>query len=124
MYSGGIIHRFLFFLSCSLTRRLSLGYPLFAGEDEEEQLAMIIEVIGLPPEDLVEQGRRKKLFFGQKEKKKGEEKEKSVVLDSKGNARYLTSKRLRKRRPGSRQLEEIVRRSNCLFIDFLRQCLQ
>lgn len=106
-------------------KRLSLGYPLFAGEDEEEQLAMIIEVIGLPSTDLVEQGRRKKLFFGQRRKDEEREEERSRrVLDSKGNARYLTSKRLRQRRPASRPLEEIVRTRNCLFIDFLRQCLQ
>lgn len=31
---------------------LHLGYPLFAGDDEHEQMCYIIEVLGLPPANL------------------------------------------------------------------------
>ena len=41
-----------------------LGYPIFPGENEQEQLSMIMEVIDLPPTHVLEQGTRKKLFFG------------------------------------------------------------
>jgi dual specificity tyrosine-phosphorylation-regulated kinase 2/3/4 len=41
-----------------------LGYPLFPGENEQEQFSMIMEVLDLPPIHLIEQGTRKKLFFG------------------------------------------------------------
>jgi hypothetical protein len=41
-----------------------LGYPIFPGENEQEQLSMIMEVIDLPPSHVLEQGTRRKLFFG------------------------------------------------------------
>jgi len=40
------------------------GYPIFPGENEQEQLSMIMEVIDLPPSHVLEQGTRRKLFFG------------------------------------------------------------
>ena len=43
---------------------LYTGYPLFPGENEVEQLACIMEVLGVPPKRLVELASRKKLFFG------------------------------------------------------------
>jgi dual specificity tyrosine-phosphorylation-regulated kinase 2/3/4 len=39
-------------LGCILLE-LHLGYPLFAGEDEREQLAMIMEYIGTPPVKMI-----------------------------------------------------------------------
>ncbi len=32
-----------------IVAELHLGYPLFAGDDEHEQMCYIIEVLGLPP---------------------------------------------------------------------------
>lgn len=43
---------------------LYTGYPLFPGENEVEQLACIMELIDLPPEDLINQATRRRLFFG------------------------------------------------------------
>ena len=43
---------------------LRAGHPVFPGENEQEQLAMIIEVIDLPPTHVLDQGTRRKLFFG------------------------------------------------------------
>lgn len=40
------------------------GYPIFPGENEQEQLACIMEVMGLPEKYLVERSSRKRLFFG------------------------------------------------------------
>jgi serine/threonine protein kinase len=43
---------------------LYTGYPLFPGENEVEQLACIMEVMGLPPNNVFEQATRRRLFFG------------------------------------------------------------
>jgi serine/threonine protein kinase len=43
---------------------LYTGYPLFPGENEVEQLACIMEVLGLPPKSLLDQATRTRLFFG------------------------------------------------------------
>jgi len=40
------------------------GYPIFPGENEQEQLACIMEVMGLPDKYLVDRSSRKRLFFG------------------------------------------------------------
>ena len=42
---------------------LYTGYPLFPGENEVEQLACIMEVLGLPPQRMLEHSTRKKMFF-------------------------------------------------------------
>ena len=43
---------------------LYTGYPLFPGENEVEQLACIMEVMGLPPNNVLDQATRRRLFFG------------------------------------------------------------
>jgi dual specificity tyrosine-phosphorylation-regulated kinase 2/3/4 len=50
-------------LGCILAE-LYTGYPLFPGENEQEQLACIMEVQGVPEPYLVEKSTRRKLFFG------------------------------------------------------------
>lgn len=40
-----------------------IGYPLFPGEDEMEQLAMIMEICGIPPTEVLKVSQRKKKFF-------------------------------------------------------------
>ena len=44
---------------------LYTGYPLFPGENEVEQLACIMELLGTPPDDLINQATRRRLFFGE-----------------------------------------------------------
>ncbi|KAF3914184.1 hypothetical protein ABW21_db0208382 [Orbilia brochopaga] len=51
-------------LGCILAE-LYTGYPIFPGENEQEQLACIMEVFGPPEKHLIEKSSRKKLFFGQ-----------------------------------------------------------
>jgi len=50
-------------LGCILAE-LYTGYPIFPGENEQEQLACIMEVLGLPDKELVQRSSRRKLFFG------------------------------------------------------------
>ena len=50
-------------LGCILAE-LFTGYPLFPGENEVEQLACIMEIQGLPPQNILDQATRRRLFFG------------------------------------------------------------
>lgn len=61
------IHCFLlccFFPSGCILAELYTGYPLFPGENEVEQLACLMEVLGPPPDDIIATATRKRLFFG------------------------------------------------------------
>jgi dual specificity tyrosine-phosphorylation-regulated kinase 2/3/4 len=40
-----------------------IGFPLFPGEDEMEQLAMIMELCGIPSQEVLSVSQRKKKFF-------------------------------------------------------------
>jgi dual specificity tyrosine-phosphorylation-regulated kinase 2/3/4 len=50
-------------LGC-IAAELFIGRPLFAGENEHQQLACMMETLGLPDRHLLEKCPRKKLFFG------------------------------------------------------------
>jgi hypothetical protein len=54
------------YLCCTgcILAELYTGYPLFPGENEVEQLACIMEVLGAPPEDVTINASRRRLFFG------------------------------------------------------------
>uniref|UniRef100_A0A1B0D2T7 dual-specificity kinase n=1 Tax=Phlebotomus papatasi TaxID=29031 RepID=A0A1B0D2T7_PHLPP len=93
-------------LGCILAE-LYTGYPLFPGENEAEQLACIMEVLGVPPEDLINQATRKRLFF-----------------DSRGSPRSVINSKGRKRKPGTKTLASALRCSDSLFIDFVSRCLE
>lgn len=49
-------------LGCILCQ-LVIGYPLFPGENQPEQLLMFMQVLGLPPNSLIEKGTRLNKFF-------------------------------------------------------------
>ncbi|KAL4648377.1 dual specificity tyrosine-phosphorylation-regulated kinase 4-like [Arapaima gigas] len=82
------------------------GSPLFPGENEEEQMACIMEVLGMPPEGFTRTAPRRTLFF-----------------DSKGYPRCLTNSKGQTRQPNSRNLASVLETSDPLFLDFLRNCL-
>ncbi|XP_048520497.1 dual specificity tyrosine-phosphorylation-regulated kinase 4 isoform X2 [Dendroctonus ponderosae] len=92
-------------LGCILAE-LYTGYPLFPGENEVEQLACLMEVLGAPPDDLISAATRKRLFF-----------------DSRGNPRCITNSKGRKRKPGSKSLSMVLSCSDSMFIDFVSKCL-
>jgi len=73
-------------LGCILAE-LYTGYPLFPGENEVEQLACVMEVLGLPPRALLEPATRRRQFF-----------------DSTGAPRLQPNSRGKRRRPGTRDL--------------------
>ena len=51
-------------LGCILAE-LYTGYPIFPGENEQEQLSCIMEVLGVPDKEMINRSSRKRLFFGQ-----------------------------------------------------------
>lgn len=52
-------------LGCILAELLT-GYPLLPGEDESDQLALIVELLGMPPNRIVESAKRARNFFSSK----------------------------------------------------------
>jgi serine/threonine protein kinase len=80
------------------------GYPVFPGECEAEQLLCIMEVKGLPPEDILENSSRRKLFFDGLTPK------------------IYTNSRGKKRLPKTRNLADKVKSSDEDFLDFLEKC--
>ncbi|OHT10752.1 CMGC family protein kinase [Tritrichomonas foetus] len=81
---------------------LLIGRPLWPGDDELEQLWMISEVLGAPPVDLVNQGKRKDEFF----EENGELKQDKI-----------------KRTPNSMTLQSILQTNDTSLVDFLMKCL-
>ena len=93
-------------LGCILAE-LYTGYPIFPGENEQEQLACIMEVFGPPEKHLIEKSSRKKLFF-----------------DSMGKPRLSVSSKGRRRRPSSKDLRQALKCDDDAFLDFIARCLR
>ncbi|XP_047245505.1 dual specificity tyrosine-phosphorylation-regulated kinase 2 isoform X1 [Girardinichthys multiradiatus] len=110
-------------LGCILAELLT-GYPLLPGEDEADQLACIIELLGMPSPKLLDASKRAKNF-----------------VSSKGYPRYCTVTTMpdstvvlnggRSRRgkargpPGSKDWSTALKGcDDPLFLDFLKQCLE
>jgi len=75
---------------------LYTGFPIFPGESEMEQLSLIMEVLGEPPEHVLEQSTRKKMFFDP------ETDEPILTKNSRGRMRI----------PGTKSLSNIARCQN------------
>jgi dual specificity tyrosine-phosphorylation-regulated kinase 2/3/4 len=86
---------------------LFTGFPIFPGENEQEQLACIMEVFGPPEKHLIEKSTRKKLFF-----------------DSLGKPRLTVSSKGRRRKPSSKTLQQVLKCEDEAFIDFIARCLR
>ncbi|XP_054668847.1 dual specificity tyrosine-phosphorylation-regulated kinase 4 isoform X1 [Grus americana] len=92
-------------LGCIIAE-LYTGYPLFPGENEVDQLACIMEVLGLPPADFIQAASRKRMFF-----------------DSKGFPKSITNSKGKKRCPDSKDLSTVLKTHDAGFLDFLKGCL-
>ena len=93
-------------VGCILAELYS-GFPIFPGENEQEQLACIMEVFGPPEKHLIEKSTRKKLFF-----------------DSVGKPRLTVSSKGRRRRPSSKTLAQTIKCDDDAFLDFIARCLR
>ena len=92
-------------LGCIIAE-LYTGYPIFPGENEQEQLACIMEIFGVPEKYLVDRSSRKKLFF-----------------DSSGSPRPVVNSKGKRRRPSTKTLQQVLRCNDELFVDFVAKCL-
>ncbi|KAF7322709.1 CMGC/DYRK/DYRK2 protein kinase [Mycena chlorophos] len=92
-------------LGCILAE-LYTGFPIFPGENEQEQLSCIMEVLGVPDKEFVNRSTRKKLFF-----------------DPNGTPRVVVNSKGRRRRPGSKTLAQVLRCNDEDFVDFIAKCL-
>lgn len=81
---------------------LITGKPLFPGETELEILWMMAEIMGSPPIDLVQQGKRRKQFFD-------------------GSFSLLPT--VRQKKVSSRTLEDVLNCNDSTLIDFISRCL-
>ncbi|KAH8108194.1 hypothetical protein BXZ70DRAFT_884904 [Cristinia sonorae] len=93
-------------LGCILAE-LYTGFPIFPGENEQEQLSCIMEVLGVPDKDFINRSSRKRLFFDV----------------STGAPRPVVNSKGRRRRPGTKTLAQVLRCDDELFLDFISKCL-
>ena len=85
---------------------LFLGYPLFHGECEVEQMACLMEVLGLPPDGLLERASRSSVFFDGNQPVK--------FINSRGKCR----------RPGGKNFLALFEEAGPGFIGLLGSCLE
>ena len=83
---------------------LITGTPLFPGDNEEEELWMISQLLGPPPKKLVSIGKRREEFFDE-------------------NFNLLKKQTQHKYVPNSMNLSSVLKTEDSLLIDFLMKCL-
>ena len=93
-------------LGCILAE-LHTGLPIFPGESEPEQMALIMEINGLPPRSLLARATRKGVFF-----------------DDNGFPLSCTRLKERGRTPGTRTLSTSLNYADQEFVDFIAKCLE
>jgi len=86
---------------------LYTGYPLFPGENELDQLACIMEVLSVPPEDLLKDASRKKYFFA-----------------SNGKPRIIENSNGIKRFPGTKNLQDFLPGADLQLLNFVADCVK
>lgn len=86
---------------------MMIGRPIWPGEDEHEQLELIMEVLGIPPKSLILKGKRRREFF-----------------DGDGKPIVKNGKRRRIRIPGGVSLKNATRISDPIFLDFIQKCFE
>lgn len=109
-------------LGCILAE-LYTGYALLPGEDEADQLACIIELLGMPPKKLLDQSKRAQNFISAKGYPRYcsvKMSDGSVVLGS-----GLSRRGKVRRPPGFKALKTALKGcEDPLFLSFLRGCLE
>jgi serine/threonine protein kinase len=81
---------------------LSVGYPLFPGEDEKDHMALMMEVKGVPPRSVLAQATRRRVFFD-------DDYQPILVPNSKGKLRQ----------PNGKNLTNLMNSIDPDFIDFI-----
>lgn len=108
---------------CILAELLT-GYPLFPGEDEGDQLATMMEVLGMPPPKMLENCKRHRMFFSSK----GHPRYCSLTQNPDGTTSYNGGRSRRGKFRGPPESKELSRAlrgcDDHLFLDFLQRCLE
>ncbi|XP_029005801.1 dual specificity tyrosine-phosphorylation-regulated kinase 3 [Betta splendens] len=107
---------------CILAELLT-GYPLFPGEDEGDQLACVMELLGMPPQTILEQAKRAKNFINSKGHPRY-----CVVNTLPTGATVLAGSRSRRGKmrgpPGSKEWSAALKGcEDPTFNDFIKKCL-
>jgi len=95
-------------LGCIMVE-LATGSPIFPAKNEQELMLLQTEVLGVPPEYILDRGSRSEEFF----RRTGSGYTPMRSTDRKG----------RRRVPNGRTLEEACQKQDPLFVDFVRRCL-
>lgn len=110
-------------LGCILAELLT-GFPLLPGEDEPDQLACIIELLGMPPARLLEKAKRARQFISTK----GYPRYSGVSFNADGTVELsggLSRRGKFRGPPGSKDLKRKLKGcDDPLFLDFIERCLE
>ncbi|ETP40453.1 CMGC/DYRK/DYRK2 protein kinase [Phytophthora nicotianae P10297] len=110
-YSGAID---MWSFACILVE-LHTGHPIFAGENEREQFACIMEVLGVPPVEMVQNSKRRLNFF--------DEVSNPADIDAVDYVpKSFVNSRGRRRSPGTLSLISAVKSNDPEFLAFLAKC--
>ncbi|KAK1943440.1 Dual specificity tyrosine-phosphorylation-regulated kinase 4 [Phytophthora citrophthora] len=110
-YSGAID---MWSFACILVE-LHTGHPIFAGENEREQFACIMEVLGVPPVEFVRKSKRRLNFFD-------EVANPADIQAMDYVPKPFVNSRGRRRIPSSRSLVSAVKSDDPEFLAFLTKC--
>lgn len=91
---------------------LYIGYPIFPGESENDQMSRIIEMVGVPGKDLLQISTRKDKFF--KTMPDGQTLEPVMCKNSRGKLRKSLGK----------PLDLVIGDEDPDFTDFVQKCLE
>lgn len=87
----------------------AMGYPIFPGEDETDQLSLMMEVLGIPGSDILANSQRKTKFFN----------DQNLPI-------FFQNSNNKVRKPGTKVLEDVLEiNDDPSFVNFIevRICL-
>ena len=102
---------------CTLAE-LSNGTPLFLGCDEGDQIACIVELLGLPPKSLIDDGKRSEHFLSSN----GHPRYCTVTINPGGVCELSGNRSARgvyRGPPGSRQLSQVLKAAMIQILSIL-----
>lgn len=84
-----------------------VGQPIFAGENENDQMASIMEVVGIPPRSLIAKATRRKVFFD-------DDYQPILMQNSRGKVRQ----------PSTKSLSDALKINDPDLIEFMKACFE
>ena len=110
-------------LGCILAE-LYTGFAILPGEDESDQLACIIELLGMPPKQVLENSKRAKIFFNAK----GYPRYCSIKTLDDGSVimqEGFSRRGIARGPPGSRKFKNALNGcDDMFFLQFISECLE